>query len=178
MDKLVIEGGVPLSGEVRVSGAKNATLPILCAALLTTEPLIVTNVPHLRDVTTMLTLLGQLGVTISVDERLGVELSATRITAPLAPYELVRTMRASELVLGALAARCGEARVSLPVLNAKTTINRGFDTYTLMEKHNDMAAMLPTLRFSDDVPSYYLMNIGETHYPYALPSEPSGPRNG
>jgi hypothetical protein len=64
------------------------------------------------------------------------------------------------------------ARVSLPVLNAKTTINRGFDTYTLMEKHNDMAAMLPTLRFSDDVPSYYLMNIGETHYPYALPSEP------
>lgn len=114
MDKLVIEGGVPLSGEVRVSGAKNATLPILCASLLTTEPLVVANVPHLRDVTTMLTLLGQLGVTISVDERLGVELSATRITAPVAPYELVRTMRASVLVLGALTARCGEARVSLP----------------------------------------------------------------
>jgi UDP-N-acetylglucosamine 1-carboxyvinyltransferase len=99
---------------VRVSGAKNATLPILCASLLTTEPLVVANVPHLRDVTTMLTLLGQLGVTISVDERLGVELSATRITAPVAPYELVRTMRASVLVLGALTARCGEARVSLP----------------------------------------------------------------
>jgi UDP-N-acetylglucosamine 1-carboxyvinyltransferase len=114
VDKLIIEGGVPLSGEVRVSGAKNATLPILCASLLTTEPLIVTNVPHLRDVTTMLTLLGQFGVTISVDERLGVELSATRITAPVAPYELVRTMRASVLVLGALTARCGEARVSLP----------------------------------------------------------------
>ncbi|HXV10782.1 MAG TPA: UDP-N-acetylglucosamine 1-carboxyvinyltransferase [Burkholderiales bacterium] len=114
MDKLVIEGGVPLSGEVRVSGAKNATLPILCASLLTTEPLIVTNVPHLRDVTTMLTLLGQLGVAISVDERLGVELGATHITSPVAPYELVRTMRASVLVLGALTARCGEARVSLP----------------------------------------------------------------
>jgi hypothetical protein len=64
------------------------------------------------------------------------------------------------------------ARVSLPVLNAKTTINRGFDTYQLMDKHNDMAAMLPTLRFSDSKPSYYLMNVGETHYPYALPSEP------
>ena len=114
MDKLVIEGGVPLSGEVRVSGAKNATLPILCASLLTTEPLVLTNVPHLRDVTTMLTLLGQLGVSISVDERLGVELSAARITSPVAPYDLVRTMRASVLVLGPLAARCGEARVSLP----------------------------------------------------------------
>jgi UDP-N-acetylglucosamine 1-carboxyvinyltransferase len=114
VDKLVIEGGVPLSGEVRVSGAKNATLPILCASLLTTEPLVVTNVPHLRDVTTMLTLLGQLGVAISVDERLGVELNAARIAAPVAPYELVRTMRASVLVLGPLAARCGEARVSLP----------------------------------------------------------------
>jgi len=114
VDKLVIEGGVPLSGEVRVSGAKNATLPILCASLLTTEPLVVTNVPHLRDVTTMLTLLGELGVAISVDERLGVELNAARIGAPVAPYELVRTMRASVLVLGPLAARCGEARVSLP----------------------------------------------------------------
>jgi UDP-N-acetylglucosamine 1-carboxyvinyltransferase len=114
VDKLIIEGGVPLSGEVSVSGAKNATLPILCASLLTTEPLVVTNVPHLRDVTTMLTLLGQLGVAISVDERLGVELNAARIGAPVAPYELVRTMRASVLVLGPLAARCGEARVSLP----------------------------------------------------------------
>jgi len=114
VDKLVIEGGVPLSGEVTVSGAKNATLPILCASLLTAEPLVVTNVPHLRDVTTMLTLLGQLGVTVSVDDRLGVELSAASLAAPVAPYELVRTMRASVLVLGPLAARCGEARVSLP----------------------------------------------------------------
>jgi UDP-N-acetylglucosamine 1-carboxyvinyltransferase len=114
VDKLVIEGGVPLSGEVAVSGAKNATLPILCASLLTAEPLVVTNVPHLRDVTTMLTLLGQLGVAVSVDDRLGVELNAARLAAPVAPYELVRTMRASVLVLGPLAARCGEARVSLP----------------------------------------------------------------
>jgi len=114
VDKLVIEGGVPLSGEVRVSGAKNATLPILCASLLTTKPLVVTNVPHLRDVTTMLTLLGQLGVSISIDERLGVELSAAHIASPVAPYDLVRTMRASVLVLGPLVARCGEARVSLP----------------------------------------------------------------
>ena len=114
MDKLVIEGGVPLTGEVTVSGAKNATLPILTAALLTTEPLTVSNVPHLRDVTTMLNLLGQMGVAVSMDERLGVELSSARITEPVAPYELVKTMRASVLVLGPLTARCGEARVSLP----------------------------------------------------------------
>ena len=114
MDKLVIEGGVPLTGEVTVSGAKNATLPILTAALLTTEPLTVSNVPHLRDVTTMLNLLRQMGVAVSMDERLGVELSSARIAEPVAPYELVKTMRASVLVLGPLTARCGEARVSLP----------------------------------------------------------------
>jgi UDP-N-acetylglucosamine 1-carboxyvinyltransferase len=114
MDRLVIEGGVQLAGEVAVSGAKNATLPILTAALLTAEPLTVSNVPHLRDVTTMLNLLAQLGVTVSMDERLGVELSAARIADPMAPYELVKTMRASVLVLGPLTARCGEARVSLP----------------------------------------------------------------
>ena len=114
MDRLVIEGGVPLAGEIAVSGAKNATLPILTAALLTTEPLTVSNVPHLRDVTTMLNLLAQMGVRVSVDERLGVELSSARIAEPVAPYELVKTMRASVLVLGPLAARCGEARVSLP----------------------------------------------------------------
>ncbi|MBI2294680.1 MAG: UDP-N-acetylglucosamine 1-carboxyvinyltransferase [Betaproteobacteria bacterium] len=114
MDKLVIEGGVPLSGEVSVSGAKNATLPILCASLLTAEPLAVAHVPHLHDVTTMLALLAQMGVTISTDEKLGVELAAARITGPVAPYDLVRTMRASVLVLGPLTARCGEARVSLP----------------------------------------------------------------
>jgi UDP-N-acetylglucosamine 1-carboxyvinyltransferase len=114
MDRLVIEGGIPLHGEVPVSGAKNAALPILCAALLTSEPLVVENVPHLRDVTTMLTLLGQMGASISLDENLGVELRAAELASPVAPYELVKTMRASVLVLGPLVARCGEARVSLP----------------------------------------------------------------
>ncbi len=114
MDKLVIEGGVPLSGSVAVSGAKNAALPILTAALLTEEPLIVDNVPHLRDVSTMLNLLMQMGVTTSLDEKGSVELRAPRITDPVAPYELVKTMRASVLVLGPLVARLGEARVSLP----------------------------------------------------------------
>jgi UDP-N-acetylglucosamine 1-carboxyvinyltransferase len=114
MDKLLIEGGAPLSGEIGVSGAKNAALPILTAALLTDEPLTVTNVPHLRDVTTMLNLLAQMGVAVSMDEKLGVELTAKRIGDPTAPYELVKTMRASVLVLGPLTARCGEARVSLP----------------------------------------------------------------
>src|SRR5262245_57977154 len=114
MDKLLIEGGVPLAGEVEVSGAKNAALPILAAALLTPETLSVTNVPQLRDVTTMLSLLGQMGVAISIDEKLGIELTAARIMSPVAPYELVKTMRAAVLVLGPLAARSGEARVSLP----------------------------------------------------------------
>jgi UDP-N-acetylglucosamine 1-carboxyvinyltransferase len=114
MDKLIIEGGVPLKGEVRVSGAKNATLPILCAAILSAEPLRVANVPHLHDVTTMLALLAQMGIQVSVDEKLGVELDAGQLNNPVAPYELVKTMRASVLVLGPLLARCGEARVSLP----------------------------------------------------------------
>ncbi len=114
MDKLVIEGGVPLSGTVAISGAKNAALPILTAALLTDEPLVVENLPHLRDVSTMLNLLMQMGVTTSLDEKGGVELRAAKITDPVAPYELVKTMRASVLVLGPLVARLGEARVSLP----------------------------------------------------------------
>lgn len=114
MDKLVIEGGARLAGEVEISGAKNAALPILTAALLTSEPLIVENVPHLRDVTTMLTLLGQMGVAVSLDEKLGVQLCAARLEKPVAPYDLVKTMRASVLVLGPLLARAGEARVSLP----------------------------------------------------------------
>ena len=114
MDKLVIEGGVPLAGTVAISGAKNAALPILTAALLTDEPLIINNVPHLRDVSTMLNLLMQMGVTTSLDEKGGVELRAGKITDPVAPYELVKTMRASVLVLGPLVARLGEARVSLP----------------------------------------------------------------
>jgi len=114
VDKLLVEGGVALTGEVAVSGAKNAALPILCAALLTAEPLMVENVPHLRDVSTMLTLLAQMGVDVAMDETLGVELRATALREPVAPYDLVKTMRASVLVLGPLVARCGEARVSLP----------------------------------------------------------------
>jgi UDP-N-acetylglucosamine 1-carboxyvinyltransferase len=114
VDKLVIHGGVPLAGEVRVSGAKNAALPIMCAALLSGEPLELANVPHLRDVTTMLKLLGGMGVAVSRDEKLGLELDARQLGTPFAPYELVKTMRASILVLGPLLARCGEARVSLP----------------------------------------------------------------
>ncbi len=114
MDKLIIEGGVPLAGEAQISGAKNAALPILCAAILSAEPLRIANVPHLRDVTTMLGLLAQMGIGVSVDDRLGVELNAAALNNPVAPYDLVKTMRASVLVLGPLVARCGEARVSLP----------------------------------------------------------------
>ncbi|HUX26063.1 MAG TPA: UDP-N-acetylglucosamine 1-carboxyvinyltransferase [Burkholderiales bacterium] len=114
MDKLLIRGGVPLSGEVRISGAKNAALPIMCAALLSAKPLRLANLPHLRDVTTLINLLGGMGVVASLDEKLGLELDAGRLHTPLAPYEMVKTMRASILVLGPLLARCGEARVSLP----------------------------------------------------------------
>jgi UDP-N-acetylglucosamine 1-carboxyvinyltransferase len=113
VDKLVVEGGVPLEGEVRVSGAKNAALPALCAALLTAEPLRLTNVPRLNDVRTMESLLAQMGVRRDGGEDT-VILDAARIDWPLAPYELVKTMRASILALGPLLARCGEARVSLP----------------------------------------------------------------
>ncbi|MCL6555082.1 MAG: UDP-N-acetylglucosamine 1-carboxyvinyltransferase [Burkholderiales bacterium] len=114
MDKLLIQGGVPLSGEVRISGAKNAALPILCAALLTPDTLTLTNVPHLRDVTTMLTLLARMGMQVTVDEKMGVSVCASDIRQREAPYEMVKTMRASILVLGPLLARFGEARVSLP----------------------------------------------------------------
>ena len=114
MDKLSIQGGIPLSGEVRVSGAKNASLPILCAGLLSDGELVLTNVPHLRDITTMLGLLAQMGLGVSVDEKMGVTLNGTKIHNRVAPYELVKTMRASILVLGPLLARFGEARVSLP----------------------------------------------------------------
>src|SRR5512139_2872986 len=114
MDKLRIEGGVPLEGEIRISGAKNAALPILCAAILTPGTLRVENVPHLRDVTTTLNLLAQMGLELSLDEKLGVSLSGAKLNHFVAPYELVKTMRASILVLGPLVARFGEARVSLP----------------------------------------------------------------
>jgi UDP-N-acetylglucosamine 1-carboxyvinyltransferase len=114
VDKLLIEGGTPLTGEVRVSGAKNAALPILCASLLTAEPLRLTNVPRLNDVRTMESLLTQMGVRHEAFDRDALVLDAARIDWPLAPYELVKTMRASILALGPLLARCGEARVSLP----------------------------------------------------------------
>ncbi len=114
MDKLCIEGGVPLDGEIRVSGAKNAALPILCGAILTADTLQVQNVPHLRDVTTTLTLLAQMGIDVALDEKLGVGLSGAGLANLVAPYDLVKTMRASILVLGPLVARFGEAKVSLP----------------------------------------------------------------
>ena len=114
MDKLKIQGGAPLSGEVQISGAKNAALPILCAALLTREPLRLRNVPDLADVATMLKILRQTGVTVAQDAEFGVELEAGNVTKFEAPYDLVKTMRASILMLGPMIARFGEARVSLP----------------------------------------------------------------
>jgi len=113
MDKLVIQGGQPLKGEVRISGAKNAALPILCAALLTSEPLTLTNVPDLNDIQTMLRLLEQMGVKVQQSGDT-VTLDASGLNNPTAPYEMVKTMRAAVLVLGPLVARCGEAHVSLP----------------------------------------------------------------
>ena len=113
MDKLVISGGMRLRGEVAISGAKNAALPILCAALLTREPVTFTNVPALNDIDTLLRLLGQMGVSVS-REGDRVTLDASGLNHPVAPYEMVKTMRASILVLGPLVARAGEARVSLP----------------------------------------------------------------
>ncbi|MCY4472254.1 MAG: UDP-N-acetylglucosamine 1-carboxyvinyltransferase [Kistimonas sp.] len=114
MDKLIITGGTALDGEIRVSGAKNAALPVLAAALLTDEPVTVCNLPHLKDITTMLELLGCLGVESIVDETMNVEVRAGGIRRLKAPYDLVRTMRASILVLGPLVARNGYAEVALP----------------------------------------------------------------
>ena len=113
MDKLIIQGGQTLNGEVQISGAKNAALPILCAALLSAEPLTLTNVPALHDIQTMLKLLAQMGVKVAQDGDT-VTLDAAGLNNPTAPYEMVKTMRASVLVLGPLVARCGEAHVSLP----------------------------------------------------------------
>ncbi len=114
MDKLLITGGGTLQGEVRVAGAKNAALPVLIAALLTDQTLRVRNIPHLRDITTTLELLGHLGVSVQVDERLEIEVNAANLVSRCAPYELVKTMRASILVLGPLLTRFGQAEVSLP----------------------------------------------------------------
>lgn len=114
MDKLIIEGGRRLSGEIGISGAKNAALPILAASLLAEAPVVVRNVPHLRDVTTTLALLQTMGAQVTLDDKNNVEIISGTVTRREAPYELVKTMRASILVLGPLVARFGEARVSLP----------------------------------------------------------------
>ena len=114
MDKLLIEGGVPLVGEVAVSGAKNAALPIICASLLCGDTLNLTNIPQLNDVATMLRLIGQMGVAVTMGDNGMLALDSGKLDNPVAPYELVKTMRASILVLGPLLARCGEAKVSLP----------------------------------------------------------------
>ena len=114
MDKLIINGGRTLSGDVRISGAKNAALPVLMAALLTKEPLHVRNVPHLHDITTTMELLGRMGVSLEIDEKLNITANSDTLTSVIAPYDLVKTMRASILVLGPLLAHFGKAEVSLP----------------------------------------------------------------
>jgi UDP-N-acetylglucosamine 1-carboxyvinyltransferase len=114
MDKLIITGGVPLNGEIRISGAKNAALPILAATLLVDRPVTVCNLPHLHDITTMIELFGRMGLEPVIDEKLSVEVDASAIKTLVAPYDLVKTMRASILVLGPLVARFGEAEVALP----------------------------------------------------------------
>ena len=114
MNKLIIKGGVPLLGDVRVSGSKNAVLPILAGTLLADSPVIVRNVPHLHDVTTTMELLGRMGVLLTIGEKMSIEIDPTTLENTFAPYELVKTMRASILVLGPLLARFGHAEVSLP----------------------------------------------------------------
>ena len=114
MDKLVIQGGRQLNGELRISGAKNAALPILAATLLCSELTTVRNLPHLHDITTMIELLGCMGVQLTIDEKLSIEVDANEITDFSAPYELVKTMRASILVLGPMVARFGRAHVAFP----------------------------------------------------------------
>ena len=114
MAKIVINGGEPLQGDVWISGAKNAVLPILVASMLGDEPSIIGNVPHLQDVTTSMELLAQMGADLAVDERMKIEIDPRGIDRHEAPYDLVKTMRASILVLGPLVARHGRAHVSLP----------------------------------------------------------------
>jgi UDP-N-acetylglucosamine 1-carboxyvinyltransferase len=114
VDKLIITGGEPLMGEIRISGAKNAALPILAATLLADEPVTVGNLPHLHDITTMIELLGCMGVEVMIDETMSVEVNANSIKSFTAPYDLVKTMRASILVLGPMLAHFGQAIVSLP----------------------------------------------------------------
>ncbi|WNL47198.1 UDP-N-acetylglucosamine 1-carboxyvinyltransferase [Dyella sp. BiH032] len=144
MAKILISGGVPLNGEVGISGAKNAVLPILASCLLADEPVTISNVPHLHDVTTFIELLGQMGVQLVLDDRMKMHVDPRSIDRHVAPYDLVRTMRASILVLGPLVARFGKAEVSLPggcaigsrpvdqhirglqALGAKVTVENGY----------------------------------------------------
>jgi UDP-N-acetylglucosamine 1-carboxyvinyltransferase len=114
VDKLLITGGAQLDGTIRISGSKNSSLPILAATLLADEPVTVGNLPHLQDVTTMIELLGTMGIDLLINEKLEVEINANTIKEFNAPYELVRTMRASILVLGPMLAHFGQANVSLP----------------------------------------------------------------
>lgn len=114
MDKLIINGGATLSGELRISGAKNAALPVLAATLLCDHPVVIGNIPHLHDITTTMQLLGQMGVTLTIDEKMNIEVDSRTINKFDAPYDLVKTMRASILVLGPLLSRFGEAHVSFP----------------------------------------------------------------
>ncbi len=114
MDKLIISGGQRLDGEIRISGAKNAALPIIFSALLSDEAVTICNVPHLHDITTSIGLLGRMGVDLIIDEKLNIEVHGSTIKKLIAPYEMVKTMRASILVLGPMLARFGEAEVSLP----------------------------------------------------------------
>ena len=114
MDKLIIQGGKPLQGEISISGAKNAALPILAATLLTEEPVIISNVPHLHDITTTMGLLGRMGAELTIDEKMNIEVNNKNVSELFAPYELVKTMRASILVLGPLLTKFGRADVSLP----------------------------------------------------------------
>ena len=114
MDKLTIRGGAPLRGEIKISGAKNAALPILAATLLTDEPVLIGNIPHLHDITTTMELLGLMGSDLMLDERMIIEVNNRNLNRLYAPYDLVKTMRASILVLGPLLSRYGQAQVSLP----------------------------------------------------------------
>jgi len=114
MDSLIIKGGIPLSGKVKISGAKNSALKLMCASLLTEQPLILNNIPQLADITTMSGLLAQHGVKISASGEDGLKLQADNITNFTAPYELVSQMRASIIVLGPILARFGQAKISLP----------------------------------------------------------------
>ena len=114
MEKLLISGGKPLKGEVKISGAKNSVLPILAASLLSSDDLVIGNVPHLQDVTTTISLLTEMGANLSIDEKMNVSINASTVKNFYAPYEMVKTMRASILVLGPLLAHFGEAKVSLP----------------------------------------------------------------